>query len=113
MLLIYNNAAAFGELSGDERQAIFDQVDVLMKELQETGEWVVGEGLADAAGAKTVKVRDGGTIVTDGPYLEAKEHLAGYLTVDVASEDRAVEIAARWPDASRWGMEVRAVVGGG
>ncbi|WP_203417221.1 YciI family protein [Jiangella ureilytica] len=113
MLLIYNNAAAFEEMTDDERQAIFDQVDVLMKELQESGEWVGGEGLADAARAKTVKVRDGGTIVTDGPYLEAKEHLAGYLTVDVASEERAVDIAARWPDACRWAMEVRAVIGGG
>lgn len=113
MLLIYNNAAAFETMSGDEKSAIFGQVEVIMKELRESGEWVVGEGLADAARAKTVKVRDGGTIVTDGPYLEAKEHLAGYLTVEVASEERAIEIAASWPDAYRWGMEVREVIGGG
>ncbi|TDD66909.1 YciI family protein [Jiangella aurantiaca] len=112
MLLIYNNAAAFETMSDDEKSAIFGQVDVLMKELQESGEWAGGEALVDAVRAKTVKVRDGATIVTDGPYLEAKEHLAGYLTVDVASEERALDIAARWPDASRWAMEVRQVIGG-
>ncbi|WP_198664265.1 YciI family protein [Jiangella endophytica] len=112
MLLIYNNAAAFETMAEDEKSAIFTQVDVLMKELQESGEWAGGEALVDAARTKTVQVRDGGTIVTDGPYLEAKEQFAGYLAVDVASEERAVEIAARWPDACRWAMEVRQVISG-
>jgi hypothetical protein len=112
MLLIYNNVAAFEALSDDEKSAVFTQVDEVMKELQASGEWVGGEALVDAARTKTVTVRDGGTIVTDGPYVEAKEYLAGFLTVDVASEERAVEIAARWPDACRWGMEVREVIEG-
>lgn len=113
MLLIYNNVAAFEAMSEDEKSTVFAQVDVLMKELQESGEWAGGEALVDAARTTTVKVRDGGTVITDGPYLEAKEHLAGYLTVDVASQERAVEIAARWPDACRWAMEVREVISGG
>lgn len=112
MLLIYNSVAGFAAMSDDERQAVFDQVGVLMKELQESGEWVGGEGLVDAARGKTVKVRDGASIVTDGPYLEAKEQMAGYLIVDTATEQRAVEIAARWPDACRWAMEVREVIQG-
>lgn len=112
MLLIYNNASAMETMAEEERQAIFAQVDELMAELQASGEWVGGQGLADAARGKTVKVRDGGTIVTDGPYLEAKEQMAGYLVVDTATEERAVEIAARWPDACRWAMEVREVIGG-
>ncbi|WP_240477474.1 YciI family protein [Jiangella muralis] len=113
MLLIYNNAAEFEAMPQDEKSAIFAQVDAVMKELQESGEWAGGEALVDAARTKTVQVRDGSAIVTDGPYLEAKEHLAGYLTVDVASEERAVEIAAGWPDAFRWAMEVRQVIGEG
>nr|WP_233507235.1 YciI family protein [Jiangella anatolica] len=112
MLLIHNNPAAIEALPDDEKTALFGQVDTVMKELQESGEWVGGAGLAEAARTKTVRVRDGATIVTDGPYLEAKEQFAGYLTVDVASEDRAVEIAASWPDASLWGMEVRQLIGG-
>jgi hypothetical protein len=62
---------------------------------------------------RTVRVRDGATAVTDGPFIEAKEHFAGYLMVDCESEERAVEIAARWPDARYWAMEVRPVMSAG
>jgi hypothetical protein len=57
-----------------------------------------------------VRVRGGVPAVTDGPFIEAKEQLVGYLMVDVKSEERALEIATRWPDARYWGMEVRAVL---
>ena len=58
-----------------------------------------------------MRVRDGVVAATDGPFAEAKEQFAGYVSVDVASEERAIEIAAAWPGADRWAMEVRAVVG--
>jgi hypothetical protein len=47
------------------------------------------------------------------PFLEAKEALAGYCVVDVATPERAEEIAARWPDAQHWSMEIRALMNGG
>lgn len=59
---------------------------------------------------RTVRVVSGQAAVTDGPFVEAKEHLAGYIMVDVASLDRAIEIASRWPDARFGAMEVRQVV---
>jgi hypothetical protein len=49
-------------------------------------------------------------VVTDGPFIEAKEQFAGYLTVDCESVERAVEIAARWPDAKEFAMEVRPIL---
>lgn len=76
-------------------------------------EWVGGEGLADASQARSTHVREGIVTVTDGPFLEAKEALAGYCIVDVANRERAEEIAARWPDAQHWGMEFRALMHGG
>jgi len=79
----------------------------LMAELTSTGEWVGGEALADPSTAKAVRVRDGVPAVTDGPFAEAKEQMVGYCIVDCETEERAVEIAARWPDARLWGMEVR------
>jgi hypothetical protein len=57
--------------------------------------------------ARTVRVRDGVPAVTDGPFAEAKEQMVGYCIVDCETQERAVEIAARWPDARLWGMEVR------
>ena len=110
MLLIYNNPAAMAAWTEDEREALFGEVNALMAELNESGEWVGGEALMDAALAKTVRVRDGVPAVTDGPFVEAKEQFAGYLAVDCASIDRAVEIAARWPDAKHFAMEVRPMV---
>ncbi len=107
MLLIYNNLARYEALPEDERNALFAQVDKVMAELKESGEWVGGEALADASTAKTVRVRDGVPVATDGPFVEAKEQFAGYVMVDCESTDRAVEIAASWPDAKYFAMEVR------
>src|SRR5262245_11993522 len=105
MLLIYNNPAAIEAMPEAERAQIFADVDALMAELTESGELVGGEALAQQA--RTVRVREGVPAVTDGPFAEAKEQLGGFLTVDCVDIERAVEIAARWPDAKWWGMEVR------
>jgi hypothetical protein len=113
MLLIYQNPASWEALSEDERNAIMNDVDVLMTELTESGEWVGGEGLADSSNTKTVRVRDGVPAVTDGPYLEAKEHLVGYSLFQCETPERALEIATRWPDARHWAVELRPVMGGG
>jgi hypothetical protein len=107
MLLIYNNPATYEALPEDERDALFGQVDKLMGELAESGEWIAGEALADASTAKTVRVRDGVPVTSDGPFVEAKEQFAGYLMVDCETAERAVEIAASWPDAKYFAMEVR------
>jgi hypothetical protein len=110
MLLIYNNPATYETWSEEERTALFGEVDQIMTELRESGELVGGEALADASNSKTIRVRDGVPAVTDGPFAEAKEQMAGYLMVDCETEERAVEIAARWPDARYFAMEVRAVM---
>jgi hypothetical protein len=108
MLLIYNNPAAIEAMPEAEKAALFADVDAIMAELTESGELVGGEALAQQA--RTVRVREGVPAVTDGPFAEAKEQLAGFLTVDCEDIERATEIAARWPDAKRWAMEVRPVM---
>jgi hypothetical protein len=110
MLLIYNNPATLAALSEEERDGLMREVDAIVTELTESGEWVGGEALADVSHTRTVRVRDGVPAVTDGPYAEAKEHLAGYCMIDCERPERAVEIAARWPDARLWAMEVRPVM---
>jgi hypothetical protein len=66
----------------------------LDRELRDAGEYVDGQGLVDPTQAKTVRFERGAPVVTDGPFAEAKESLAGYWIVDV-SEERALEIASR------------------
>ena len=110
MLLIYNNPDALQSLPQEERQKIGESVDAIMGELRERGEFLGGDALAHPSQTKTVRVRDGVVATTDGPFVEAKEQFAGTLVIDVESEERAIEIAARWPDASYATMEVRAIM---
>ncbi|MDA0160615.1 YciI family protein [Solirubrobacter ginsenosidimutans] len=113
ILLIYQNTEAWNGFSQAEKEVLMHTAGDIVEELSATGEWVGGEGLADASQARSTHVRDGVVTVTDGPFLEAKEALAGYCIVDVATPERAEEIAARWPDALHWGMEIRALMQGG
>ena len=106
MLLLFNNPQNL-EAAGHDMERIGREVDELMTELNESGEWIGGEALAHPDRAKKVHVRDGAPVVTDGPFAEAKEQLAGYCLFDCETEERALEIAARWPDARINGVELR------
>jgi hypothetical protein len=86
------------------------EFEAFNKELTASGEFVWGAALADPAGSRTVRVRDGLEATTDGPFAEAKEQLAGYYVVDCESIDRATEIAAKDPASRLWAIEVRAVM---
>lgn len=110
LLLIYQNPDAMQAMPESEKQELMSEAGAIMDELVESGEWVGGEGLADPSTARSVRVRGGVPAVTDGPYAEAKEQVVGYCIVDCDSQERAVEIATRWPDARLWGMEVRPIL---
>jgi hypothetical protein len=107
MMLIYQNPASFEAITEEERNQIFGEVDAIIDELTKSGEWVGGGALSHPSNTKTVKVRDGAPVVTDGPFLEAKEHFVGYCMFECESVERATEIATRWPDARYWAVEVR------
>jgi hypothetical protein len=109
MLMIYSNPAARQAVAATADD-VMAEVDALMKELTESGELAGGQALAEPEAARTVKVRAGVPAITDGPFPEAKEYLAGYLIVDCDSIERATEIAARWPDARLCAMEVRPII---
>ncbi|HSK53715.1 MAG TPA: YciI family protein [Jiangellales bacterium] len=96
--------------AGEDQQ--YGPADDVAHELIETGEFVYAAGLADPSHTQTVELRDGRTVVTDGPYAEAKEVLVSFGVIDVASHDRAVEIAARMsPVFGR--VELRPIEGDG
>ncbi|AXI76645.1 YciI family protein [Peterkaempfera bronchialis] len=112
LLIMHINPAIMEELTEAERQEIMDGHGEFIKTIRESGEMVGTEALADPSQSAVVRVRDGVPVVTDGPYLEAKEFLGGYYVVDVASRDRALELAALIPDArfNGLGIEVRQVI---
>jgi hypothetical protein len=109
MLLIHSNPGAFDALPEEERAALMAEFEALNTEITESGELLGGAALGPPDESKVVRVRGGVPATTDGPFAEAKEHLAGYYVVDVGSLDRALEIAARDPASRLWAVEVRPV----
>ncbi len=110
VVLIYSNAGSrklWEQFSEAERGEGLDYYARLTAELEASGELVANEALADHSTAKRVRVDEGRTLTTDGPFAEAKEHLAGFYLLEVASEERAVEIAAKVPEAALGLVEVR------
>jgi hypothetical protein len=114
MLLIYDNPDTREKMfSGDAGEQLLADVDAVIAELTASGELLGTEALADPSNTRTVKVADGVPVVTDGPFIESKEHMGGYLLVECDSLERATEIAARWPSAPFAPLEVRPVMDAG
>jgi hypothetical protein len=112
MLIMQVNGDVLDRLTEAERTAIGDGHAALLQAMTESGEMLSTHALGDPTISAVVRVRDGQPVVTDGPYAEAKEHMAGYYLVDVESRERAYELAARIPDAAVDGLavEVRPVM---
>jgi len=111
MLLIYNRPGFLEELTDTEREALFGEVGEIMAELEQSGELVGGQALADPSTARTSRGVGGRAVLTDGPFQESKEQFAGYVELDCETRERAEEIALRWPDTRFGGaIEVRAVM---
>jgi hypothetical protein len=110
MLLIYSNPESWASLSAEQRDGLATAHATLARELTEQGLLVSAAGLADPITTRTVQVRDDTTTTTDGPYAEAKEHLAGFYLVECDDIDQAIGYAARMPDAEYVAVEVRPVM---
>lgn len=78
-------------------------------EVERRGVFVVGMQLRPAVDATTVRVREGQTLVTDGPFAETKDVVGGFAILDCADLDEALEVAALHPYAARGSVEVRPV----
>ena len=96
-------------LTDEQQRSLGRGHRALSRELAASGELLAAEGLDDVGLTRRVTVRDGRTLVSDGPLAEAKEHLAGFYLVE-CSPERAVEIAARVPDATWSEVLVRPVL---
>ncbi|WP_103343543.1 YciI family protein [Amycolatopsis sp. CA-126428] len=109
VVLIYGNPesrSAWEGMSDEQRAAGLAYYQQLNDDLDASGERIVSERLAFPELAKRV-----GPMATDGPFAEAKEFLAGFYLLDCESEERALEIAAKIPEASFGVVEVRPVMG--
>ncbi len=110
MCLIYDDEKVWESMSEDERNAVFGEYGTFTESIRQSGHMVAGEALQPTSTATTVRVRDGETLVTDGPFAETKEQLGGYYLIDAKDADEALAIAARIPSARYGSIEVRPVM---
>jgi hypothetical protein len=112
MIIMQVNPAVLESLSETQRAAVGDGHGSLMQEVTESGELISTHALGDPSTSAVVAVRGGQPVVSDGPFAEAKEHMGGFYLVDVESRERALELAAKVPDAAIDGLavEVRPVM---
>jgi hypothetical protein len=109
LMQIYPGAATeeFAQLSEDEQEAIVGEYVAV----RQSPGVIAGDQLQPVDTATTVRVQDGETLLTDGPFVDAKEHLGGYFVFEGDNLDAALEIAARIPAARMGGaIEVRPLV---
>jgi len=108
MLLIYFDEA-WEKLGLAERQEIYWGQMQLSDQLTSSGQYLAGAPLHPPSTATSVRVRDGKRLLTDGPFAETREHLGGYMLIDVEDLDEAIAVAARGPVARVGIVEVRPV----
>lgn len=102
LCLVYGEGKKITDMTDDECMA-YD------RSLRNAGRCIASEALQPVHTAATVRVRDGKLSVTDGPFAETKEFLAGFYLIDAADRNEAIQIASQMPPASVGSIEVRPV----
>ncbi|MFO0775728.1 MAG: YciI family protein [Nitrospiraceae bacterium] len=107
MLIVHHHEEAFQKIEQEKRQQMLAESIELTHQLYAAGQYINASPLQPAATAVMVKVHDGKPLVTDGPFIETREQIAGYFLIDVRDHDEAVKIAGLVPGARIGTVEVR------
>ena len=110
VVLIYSNPTTWEALPPAEAERVIKDHFVVIDELTRTGELLSQFGLSHPENTKTIRIEDGTPAITDGPFGEAKEHLAGVFVVDCETVERVVEISQ--PLAQYGIVEIRPIMSG-
>jgi hypothetical protein len=110
MCLIYGDEQARLGMSETDRNQMIGDYGVFTESIRQSGNMLAGDALEPTTTATTVRVRNGETLVTDGPFAETKEQLGGYYLIEAKDADEALAIAARIPGARHGAIEVRPVM---
>jgi hypothetical protein len=109
MLLIYSNTFEAPQYTPEEQQAAVQAWGAFATEAKAAGVLVSNDGLCPVSDATTVRVRNGKTLTSDGPFAETHEQLGGYFMLDCKDLDEAIGWAAKLPGAKYGSIEVRPV----
>jgi hypothetical protein len=112
MLLCYHSEARWETLSEAEQMRMYEDACVFAKETADKGKWIKGSPLQPTSEAKSVRGREGKLVVTDGPFAETKEQLAGFVLIQAENLDEAIALGKRFHAERVGAVEVRPVVVG-
>lgn len=107
VMLVYQDEAAAKAATEEQMAASVAKYNAFHEEIMPTGKMLDGRRLRHSDAATTVRVREGKTLTTDGPFAETKERLAGFYLFECEDLDDAIEIAARIPTAVSGSIEIR------
>jgi hypothetical protein len=110
LLIVHHDEEAFNKIEKEKRQQMLAESVELTHQLHATGQYVHASPLQPAATAVMVRVREGKPLVTDGPFIETREQIAGYFLIHARDLNEAVAIAGRIPGARIGTVEVRPVI---
>ena len=110
MLLIYDAEKVWDTMPEAERNKLFGEYMTFTSDIKKSGHFVAGDALQPIRTATTVRVREGKTASTDGPFAETREQLGGYYLIEAKDLDEATKIAARIPSARLGSIEIRPVM---
>jgi hypothetical protein len=110
LLTIYNDESGFGEATPEQIQQVMAAYEAFGREVSGAGAMLGGEGLQPSSTATTVRVRDGETVTSDGPFADTREQLGGYYLLECRDLDEAIGWAAKIPGAQDGTIEVRPVM---
>jgi len=109
LLMIYQNEAEYTKIDPATSQKILGEYQAFTQSIIQSGNFKAGDRLQPVSTATTVRVKDGKTLTTDGPFAETREQLGGYYLVEAKDLDAASAIAARIPGARSGSIEVRPI----
>lgn len=109
MLLVHHDEESFNKISDTERSQMLAESVELTHQLHGNGQYLSASPLHPASTAVIVRVREGKQFLTDGPFVETREQLAGYFLINAKDLNEAISIAARVPGARIGTVEVRPV----
>jgi len=110
--LIYQDEVTLQKMPKEEMGKLTAEYKAFHDSIQKSGQYVASHGLSSTHNATTVRVRNGKTLTTDGPFIETKEQLGSIYVIEANDLNEAIQVAAKIPSAKFGGIEVRPLWGG-
>ena len=110
LLMIYQSEAEYAKRDAAENQKMLEEYGAFTQSIVQSGNFKAADRLQPTTTATTVRVRDGKTLTTDGPFAETHEQLGGYYLIEARDLNDAIQVASRIPSARMGSIEVRPIM---